>query len=78
MRDERIAGTETLLGKVMEGRKIVGTVATLAQSRAALAKELRHLSDLTKAIRNPVLYPVEFSPALLRLRNETERKLHKL
>ena len=29
--------------KVMEGRKIVGTVATLAQSRAALAKELGHL-----------------------------------
>ena len=29
-----------------------------------LAKELGHLSDLTKAIRNPVLYPVEFSPAL--------------
>jgi hypothetical protein len=55
LRDERIAGTETLLGKVMEGGKIVGIIPTLAQSRAGLAKELGHLSDLTKAIRNPVL-----------------------
>lgn len=72
MRDERIARHGNASGKSD------GTVATLAQSRAALAKELGHLSDLTKAIRNPVLYPVEFSPALLRLRNETERKLYKL
>lgn len=78
MRDERIAGTETLLGKVMEGGKIVGTLPTLAQNRAGLAKELGHLSDLTKAIRNPVLHPVKFSPALVRLREETERKLIKL
>jgi nicotinate phosphoribosyltransferase len=40
LRDERIAGTETLLGKVMEGGKIVGILPTLAQSRAGLAKEL--------------------------------------
>ena len=78
MRDERIGGMETLLGKVMEGGNIVGTLPTLAQSRAALAKELGHLSDLTKAIRNPALYRVEFSPALVRLREETERKLLKL
>jgi nicotinate phosphoribosyltransferase len=75
LRDERITGTETLLKKVMKNGTIVVTLPTLAESRAGLAKELGHLPDLTKAIRNPVLYPVEFSPALLRLREETERKL---
>jgi hypothetical protein len=55
-------------------RKTVRSLPTLAQSRAGLANELGHLSDLTTAIRNPVLYPDEFSPALVRLREETERK----
>jgi nicotinate phosphoribosyltransferase len=75
LRDERITGTEALLRRAMKGGKIVVTLPTLAESRARLAKELAHLTDATKAIRNPVLYPVEFSPALLRLRDETERKL---
>ncbi len=75
LRDERITGTETLLKKVMKNGTIVVTLPTLAESRAGLAKELGHLPHLTKAIRSPVLYPVEFSPALLRLREETERKL---
>jgi nicotinate phosphoribosyltransferase len=77
LRTERIAGTEALLRKVMEEGKIVVTLPTLSESRAGLAKELEHLPDLTKAIRNPVLYPVEFSPALARLLEETERKLIK-
>jgi hypothetical protein len=67
LRDEGIANTETLLRKLMEGGKIVGTLPTLAQSRAGLAEELGHLSDFAKAIRNPVLYPDKFSPALVRL-----------
>jgi hypothetical protein len=61
----------------MEEGKIVVTLPTLSESRAGLAKELEHLPDLTKAIRNPVLYPVEFTPALARLHEETERKLIK-
>jgi nicotinate phosphoribosyltransferase len=75
LRAEGIAGTETLLRKVMDKGKIVVTLPTLAQSRAVLAQEFGNLSDLTKAIRNPVLYPVEFTPALVHLREETERKL---
>jgi nicotinate phosphoribosyltransferase len=75
LRTERITGTETLLRKVMDKGKIVVTLPTLAQSRAGLAKEFGNLPDLTKAIRNPVLYPVEFTPALVHLREETERKL---
>jgi nicotinate phosphoribosyltransferase len=75
LRDERITGTEALLRKVMKDGKILVTLPALAESRAGLAKELRHLPDLTKAIRDPVRYPVEFSPALLRLREETERNL---
>ena len=59
----------------MESGKIAITLPTLPQSRALLAKELGELPDSTKAIRNPVLYSVEFSPKLVRLREETERKL---
>lgn len=75
LRDEHVVGTEALLRKVMESGKIAVTLPTLAQSRALLAKELGELPDSTKAIRNPVLYSVEFSPKLVRLRDETERKL---
>jgi nicotinate phosphoribosyltransferase len=75
LRDEHVAGTEALLMKVMESGKIAVQLPTLAQSRALLAKELGELPDSTKAIRNPVLYSVEFSPKLVRLREETERKL---
>jgi nicotinate phosphoribosyltransferase len=75
LRHERITGTEALLRNVMKDGKVVVTLPTLAESRAGLAKELGHLPDWIKAIRNPVLYPVEFSPALLRLREETERNL---
>jgi nicotinate phosphoribosyltransferase len=77
LRDERIPGTERLLRKVMENGKIVITLPALTQSRAGLAKELGHLPDSTKAIRKPVLYTVEFSPALVQLREETERTLIK-
>lgn len=77
LRIERIAGAEPLLRKVMEEGKIVVTLPTLSESRAGLATELEHLPDLTKAIRNPLLYPVEFTPALARLLEETERKLIK-
>ena len=77
LRDERITGTEALLRKVMKSGKIVTALPTLAESRAGLAKELGHLPDLIKAIRNPVLYRVELSPALVQLREETERKLIK-
>lgn len=77
LRSERIAGAEPLLRKVMEEGKIVVTLPTLSESRAGLATELEHLPDLTKAIRNPLLYPVEFTPALARLLEETERKLIK-
>ena len=77
LRIERIAGAEPLLRKVMEEGKIVVTLPSLSESRAGLATELEHLPDLTKAIRNPVLYPVEFTPALARLLEETERKLIK-
>jgi hypothetical protein len=48
LRDEGIANTETLLRKLMEGGKIVETLPTLAQSRAGLAEELGHLSDLQR------------------------------
>jgi len=77
LRDEHIDGAEALLRKVMEGGRITVTLPTLAQSRSFVAKELGQLADSTKAIRNPVHYSVEFSPKLVWLREETERKLIK-
>jgi nicotinate phosphoribosyltransferase len=73
LREEHIAGTEALLTKVMESGKIVITLPTLAQSRSRLARELEELDGATKAIRDPVQYPVEFTPKLLRLRQEIEQ-----
>ena len=77
LRTERIGSTEALLRKVMEEGKVAVTLPTLSESRTGLAKELERLPDLTNPIRNPVLYPVEFSPALARMLEETERKLIK-
>ena len=74
LREEHIAGTEALLTKVMESGKIVITLPTLAQSRSRLARELEELDGATKAIRDPVQYPVEFTPKLLRLREEIESR----
>jgi nicotinate phosphoribosyltransferase len=73
LREERIDGAEALLTKVMESGKIVGTLPTLAQSRSRLTRELEKLDGATKAIRDPVPYPVEFTPKLLRLREEIEQ-----
>jgi hypothetical protein len=47
---------------------------SLAQSRSRLTRELRELDGATKAIRDPVQYPVEFTPKLLRLHEEIGRK----
>jgi nicotinate phosphoribosyltransferase len=75
LREEHIDGAEVLLRKVMESGKITVTLPTLAQSQSILAKELGHLPDETKTIRNPVHYGVEFTPRLIFLREEIERKL---
>jgi nicotinate phosphoribosyltransferase len=75
LREEHIDGAEVLLRKVMESGKITVTLPTLAQSQSILAKELGHLPDETKTIRNPVPYGVEFTPRLIFLREEIERKL---
>lgn len=74
LREEHIDGAEALLTKVMESGKIVVTLPSLAQSRSRLTRELGELDGATKAIRDPVQYPVEFTPKLLRLREEIERK----
>ena len=74
LREEHIDGAEALLTKVMESGKIVVTLPSLAQSRSRLTRELGELDGATKAIRDPVQYPVEFTPKLLRLREEIGRK----
>ena len=77
LREEHIDGAEALLRKVMGSGKTTVTLPTLAQSRSILAKELERLPDETKTMRNPVHYGVEFTPRLIFLREEIERKLVK-
>ena len=71
LRNENLAGTEALLKKVMDqGRALA--LPSLEASRATFLEEFGRLPEAFKAIRNPARYPVEFSPALQKLRAEVE------
>ena len=71
LRADDIAGAEPLLRKVMDRGKALG-LANLAESRSAFLEEFKRLPEAVKAICNPARYPVEFSPALQKLRAEVE------
>ena len=71
LRADNIAGAEPLLRKVMD-RGIALRLADLEASRATLLEEFKRLPEPVKATRNPARYPVEFSPALQKLRDEVE------
>ena len=74
LRTDNIAGAEPLLRKVMDRGKAL-RLANLEESRSTLLEELKRLPEPIKAIRNPARYPVEFSPALQKLRAEVASNL---
>jgi nicotinate phosphoribosyltransferase len=74
LRDDAIAG-ESLLKETMRDGKTIVTCPSLADSREILAAELKALPRNTKAIRNPSDYPVDLSPKLRTLRDETVDRL---
>lgn len=74
LRDEKIAG-ESLLKEAMRDGKTIAHGPSLAESREILAAEFAALPRNTKAIRNPSDYPVNLSPKLKTLRDETVDRL---
>lgn len=74
LRADNIAGAEPLLRKVMDRGKAL-RLANLAESRSAFLEEFKRLPEAVKAICNPARYPVEFSPALKKLRAEVESSI---
>jgi len=73
LREENMPGAELLLVKVMESGKAIVPLPTLEDSRKTFREEFAQLAPSTQAIRNPVHYPIEFSPRLQTLREEVER-----
>jgi nicotinate phosphoribosyltransferase len=73
-REEEVTGAEPLLKKAMTNGKGAAPLS-LEDCREAFREEFARLPDPVKAIRRPVNYPVEFTPRLVALRQETERKL---
>jgi nicotinate phosphoribosyltransferase len=76
MREERFPGMEPLLIKVMEHGKVLPPQPTLEESRKTFLEEFACLADPFKAIRDPSPYPVEFTPTLRALLEQTERAIN--
>lgn len=75
LRDETLPGGEPLLEKVMEDGKTLGAYPSLNDIRARFLAEFEQLDEMVKAIRDPAAYPVEISPRLMRLNEETSRRI---
>ena len=73
--DEALDGGEALLDTVMDGGKVSGRRPTLKEIRERFRAEFALLDEKVKAVRAPAAYPVEISPGLQRLRDETIRRI---
>jgi len=73
LRDDSLSGGEPLLRNVMQGGRIREPHPTLKEIRECFLEEFARLDKKIKAIRNPVVYPVELSPQLNTLREEMEK-----
>ncbi len=75
LRDEHIPGSQAVLQKVMENGKLQAPHPALKEIRERFNDEFGRLDDKTKAIRNPVPYPVEVSARLKDLRKKVEAQI---
>jgi nicotinate phosphoribosyltransferase len=73
--DEPFDGGEALLETVMEGGKVIGRRPALKEIRDRFRAEFGLLDEKIKEVRAPATYPVEISPGLARLRDETIRRI---
>jgi nicotinate phosphoribosyltransferase len=74
LRDEKLSD-ETLLKEVMRDGRRSETYPSLAEIRRVFEADFAALDDSVKAIRQPRVYPVEFSPSLQALRDEITLKI---
>ena len=75
LRSENVPGAEPLLQKVMEKGVLTAPLPSLEASRSIFREEFMHLPDSLKAIKNPPLYPVEFTSRLRESRRQIARKI---
>jgi nicotinate phosphoribosyltransferase len=75
LRTEEIPGAEPLLQKVMANGRCVAPRPNLKEIRQRFFAEFARLAATVKAIRDPTLYPVEFSFELRKLQAQVERQV---
>ena len=74
LRDEKLPG-ERLLKQVMRDGRLSETYPSLVEIRKVFEADFSALPKGVKAIRDPSVYAVEFSPRLRALRDEITRKV---
>jgi nicotinate phosphoribosyltransferase len=74
LRDEKFPG-EMLLKEFMRDGRVREAYPTLTEIRGVFEAEFGSLPETLKAIREPAVYPVEFSPGLRALRDEITEKI---
>ncbi|MFQ5681720.1 MAG: nicotinate phosphoribosyltransferase [Candidatus Binatia bacterium] len=75
LRDENTQRGEPLLKKVMERGKPISPYPLLQEIRERFLDEINRLDKRTKAVRNPLPYPVKPSPRLRKLRREIKEQI---
>lgn len=75
LRGEKLSGSEALLHKVMARGRPAESHPTLREIRQRFLEEFSRLDEKIKAIRNPVLHPVELTPKLRQLRDEIQQQV---
>ncbi len=76
LRNEKLPG-ESLLKEVMRDGRPSETYPSLGEIRRVFEADFASLDDGVKAIRQPRVYPVEFSPSLQALRDQITLKIEK-
>jgi len=74
LRDEKLLG-ESLLKQVMRDGRLSEAYPSLIETRKVFEADFSSLPESVKAIRDPSVYAVEFSPRLRALRDEITEKI---
>ncbi len=75
LRHEELSGAEPLLQKVMEKGKRAAPSPSLKDIRENFLDEFSRLDEQIKTIQDPANYPVELSPRLRQLQEESEKQV---
>ncbi len=72
IRDEKIAGRQPLLKKIMEHGKCVGPYPSLQEIRNKFENDFSYLDEKYKSLVDTETYPVKLSPRLLNLQKKSK------